>query len=400
MESSRPSTDQKRSAFRALHAAGTFVIPNPWDVGSARLLQHLGFSALASTSSGLSWSQGRPDYSLELRVLLDHLQRLCAAVDVPVSADFQAGFARDPEAVAHNVQRALETGVAGLSIEDAQLENPARLYDLELAVARVRAARAAITSAEANVVLVARTELLLHDGQALSQAIEKLVAFADAGADCLFAPGVHAKRDIATMVRAVAPKPLNVLMMKRPERVGASRAPVCGASESAARLPALPGPRCWKPPSRCRRLFRRLGERRFRRGAEHDLRVFPRRHERIARGCSPAARVFRRTDCESSSAAQDSRPCATSAPRRSLDVRAAARDVAFVAFGILSAGMGLKGFLLSRHFIDGVSPVSRCCWLSCSAGRSRSCYWSSTFHSWHSATASSAGGLPSGAPWP
>jgi 2-methylisocitrate lyase-like PEP mutase family enzyme len=214
MESSHPSTAQKRSAFRRLHATGTFVIPNPWDVGSARLLQQLGFSALASTSSGLSWSNGQPDYSLELPVLLEHLQRLCAAVDLPVSADFQEGFAREPEKIALNVARVLETGVAGLSIEDTQVEDAARLYDRGLAVERIRAARSAISQAGADVVLVARTELLLHDAQALSPAIDKLVAFAEAGADCLFAPGVVAKQDIASMVRAVAPKPLNVLMMK------------------------------------------------------------------------------------------------------------------------------------------------------------------------------------------
>jgi 2-methylisocitrate lyase-like PEP mutase family enzyme len=214
MDSRPANTEQKRNAFRALHATGTFVIPNPWDVGSARLLQHLGFSALASTSSGMSWSKGEPDYSVELPVALEHLRCLCAAVDLPISADFQEGFAREPEAVALNVRSVLETGVAGLSIEDTQLEDPAKLYELDLAVDRVVAARSAITSSGANVVLVARTELLLHDKQALRKAIDKLVAFADAGADCLFAPGVEAKQDIADMVRAVAPKPLNVLMMK------------------------------------------------------------------------------------------------------------------------------------------------------------------------------------------
>jgi len=214
MDSSRPSTEQKRVAFRALHQSGTFVMPNPWDVGSARLLQHLGFAALASTSAGFSWSHGRPDYALELPAALDHLCCLCAAVDVPVNADFQSGFAREPEAVADNVRLALETGVAGVSIEDTAVEDASRLYDLGLAVERIRAAQAAITSAGANVVLVARTELLLHEPQALQRATEKLVAFADAGADCLFAPGVHEREHIATLVRAVAPKPLNVVMGK------------------------------------------------------------------------------------------------------------------------------------------------------------------------------------------
>ena len=122
-----PDTEQKRDAFRALHATGTFVIPNPWDVGSARLLQHLGFSALASTSSGMSWSHGQPDYSARLPTALEHLRGLCGAVDLPVSADFQEGFAREPEAVALNVKRVLETGVAGLSIEDTQFEDATKL---------------------------------------------------------------------------------------------------------------------------------------------------------------------------------------------------------------------------------------------------------------------------------
>ena len=214
MSSSRPRTEAKRRAFRELHAAGTFVIPNPWDLGSARLLQHLGFAALASTSSGLSWSNGQADYSLELPIALDHLQGLCAAVDLPISADFEEGFAREPEDVARNVARVLQTGVAGLSIEDTQVEDATLLYELGLAVERIRAARAAITTAAPDVVLVARTELLLHQPQALTRAIDKLVAFADAGADCLFAPGVYARQDIVAMVRAVAPKPLNVLMAK------------------------------------------------------------------------------------------------------------------------------------------------------------------------------------------
>jgi len=214
MESSHPSTEQKRTAFRELHQEGTFLIPNPWDAGSARLLQHLGFPALASTSAGLSWSTGRPDYGLELPTVLDHLRCLCGAVDVPVNADFQSGFAREPEGVAGNVRLALETGIAGVSIEDTQIEDASRLYDLGLAVERIRAARAAIANAGVDVVLVARTELLLHEPSAVSRAIEKLVAFADAGADCLFAPGVREREHIAAMVRAVAPKPLNVLMAR------------------------------------------------------------------------------------------------------------------------------------------------------------------------------------------
>lgn len=205
----RPTVDEKRAAFRALHAQGCFVLPNPWDVGSARLLQHLGFSALASSSAGFAWTGGRPDYAVTRDDALAHLQALCAAVDLPVNADFESGFAREPDAAADNVRRAVATGVAGLSIEDRDTDRPDDLYDLPLAVERIRAARAAMSS---EVVLVARTEGLLRDPRAVTAAIDRLVAFAAAGADCLYAPGVREKDDIAAMVRAVAPRPLNVLM--------------------------------------------------------------------------------------------------------------------------------------------------------------------------------------------
>jgi 2-methylisocitrate lyase-like PEP mutase family enzyme len=208
------TTEEKRLNFRELHAAGTFVIPNPWDVGSARMLQQLGFVALASTSSGLSWSNGVPDYSVTLDEVLSHLSKICGAVDVPVSADFESGFAREPAGVADNVGRALATGIAGLSIEDTSVDARSELYELPLSVARIRAARSAIDAARANVMLVARTEILLHDPSAHRQAIDKLVAFAEAGADCLYAPGVAEREHIGAMVRAVAPKPLNVLMMR------------------------------------------------------------------------------------------------------------------------------------------------------------------------------------------
>ena len=203
---------EKRAAFRALHDKGCFVIPNPWDAGSARLLQHLGFKALASTSSGFAWTTGRPDYAVTRDGVLAHLEGLCAATDLPVSADFESGFASDPAAVAANVGLAIEAGVSGLSIEDRDMENPARLYDSTLAVERIKAARAAIDQSGSGIVLVARTEGLLHDKTALTPAIDRLLAFAQAGADCLFAPGVWGKSDIAAMVRAVAPRPVNVLV--------------------------------------------------------------------------------------------------------------------------------------------------------------------------------------------
>jgi 2-methylisocitrate lyase-like PEP mutase family enzyme len=203
---------EKRAAFRALHQQGCFVLPNPWDAGSARMLQHLGFAALASTSSGYAWTTGRPDYAVSREDVLQHLTALCEAVDLPVNADFESGFASDPQGVAASVGLAIETGVAGLSIEDRSLDGPG-LYDTALAVERIRAARAAIDRSGEDVILVARTEGLLSDPEAVTPAIDKLVDFAEAGADCLYAPGVSDKDDIAAMVRAVAPKPLNVLVM-------------------------------------------------------------------------------------------------------------------------------------------------------------------------------------------
>lgn len=204
-------TASKRARFRALHQKGCFVIPNPWDVGSARLLQHLGFEALASTSSGHAWTMGRPDYAVERDDVLAHLTTLSASVDLPINADFEFGFAVEPEGVAANVKLAIQTGIAGLSIEDSKPGGKG-LHDLSLSVERIRAARRAIDQTGEDVILVARTEGMLADPDALTPAIDKLVAFAQAGADCLYAPGVKTKEDIATMVRAVAPKPLNVLM--------------------------------------------------------------------------------------------------------------------------------------------------------------------------------------------
>ena len=199
----------KRANFRTLHTSGCFVLPNPWDRGSARLLQYLGFSALASTSSGYAWTSGRPDYAVTREDALFHLAQLCAATDLPVNADFESGFADAPEGVATNVALAIQTGVAGLSIEDRRMDGEG-LHEFPLAVERIRAARAAI--GDENVILVARTEGLLSDASQMSAAIDRLVAFADAGADCLYAPGVQSSEDIAAMVKAVAPRPLNVLM--------------------------------------------------------------------------------------------------------------------------------------------------------------------------------------------
>ena len=206
------SIAERRAVFRRLHESGCFVLPNPWDVGSARLLQHIGFQAVASTSSGYAWSTGRPDHAVGRDDVLQHLSSLCNAIDLPVNADFESGFAPDPAGVAESVKLAIDAGVAGLSIEDRDASAGEELYDLETAIERVRAARAAIDRSGHDVILVARTEGLLTDPQAVTRAIERLVAFAEAGADCLFAPGVINKDDIAAMVDAVAPKPLNVIM--------------------------------------------------------------------------------------------------------------------------------------------------------------------------------------------
>jgi 2-methylisocitrate lyase-like PEP mutase family enzyme len=204
---------EKRAAFRKLHESGCFVLPNPWDVGSARMLQRLGFVALASTSTGYAWSTGRPDYGVTRADVLEHLTSLSAAVDLPVNADFESGFASAPDGVAESVKLAVKTGVSGLSIEDRNVEHRETLYETAYAVERIRAARSAIDETGEDVILVARTEILFVESGAVKAAIDKLVAFADAGADCLYAPGVRDTKDIAAMVRAVAPTPLNVLVM-------------------------------------------------------------------------------------------------------------------------------------------------------------------------------------------
>lgn len=202
---------QKRAAFRELHKEGCFIIPNPWDAGSARLLQSMGFKAVASTSAGLAWSLGRPDNGVSLKDVLTHLTALCAAVDLPVNADFENAFAREPEGVAANVLLAAATGVAGLSVEDSTGDPANPLFETGLAIGRVRAARQALDGAGLDVVLVARTEGLLHGGN-LDDATDRLVAFAEAGADCVFAPGLRNPADIEVLVKAVAPLPVNIVV--------------------------------------------------------------------------------------------------------------------------------------------------------------------------------------------
>ena len=220
MKENCPVTAEKRAKFRALHQGGCFVLPNPWDVGSARMLQLMGFAALASTRSGYAGTTGRPDYTVTRVDVLHHLTALCDAVNLPVNADFESGFASDPEGLAANVRLAVKTGVAGVSIEDRVVGDIEKLYEKTLAVERIRSARQAIDKSGQDVILVARTEGLLIAPKAASAAIDKLVAFAEAGADCLFAPGVKAKEDISAMVRAVAPRPLNVLVIDPGIRMG------------------------------------------------------------------------------------------------------------------------------------------------------------------------------------
>jgi 2-methylisocitrate lyase-like PEP mutase family enzyme len=209
----RQTAKKKRLQFRALHDGECFILPNPWDVGSVRMLVHLGFKALASISTGFALSTGRPDYALSRDEALRHLAALNEAADLPINADFESGFAEDAEGVAQSVKLAIEAGGAGLSIKDRDVSGPG-LYGITESVDRIKAAGAAIDESGENVVLVARTEGLLLDAAALKPAIEKLVAFADARADCLYAPGARDHRDIAELVSAVAPKPLNVVMMR------------------------------------------------------------------------------------------------------------------------------------------------------------------------------------------
>ena len=208
----RPTIADKRACFRQLHASGCFVIPNPWDVGSARWLQGLGFAALASTSSGMAWSQGAADNRITRQQALDHLRTLVEATDLPVNADFESGFGDSPAAVADSVRLAVATGVAGLSIEDSTGDAAAPLFALDDAVARLRAARAAIDAAGGDVLLVGRAECFLVGQPDIDATITRLQAYAAAGADVLYAPGIQQPGHIRAVVAAVAPKPVNLLV--------------------------------------------------------------------------------------------------------------------------------------------------------------------------------------------
>jgi 2-methylisocitrate lyase-like PEP mutase family enzyme len=213
----RAAFDARRQAFRALHERGCFVIPNPWDVGSARYLQHLGFPALATTSAGFAFSQGLPDSDIAVgrERSISHIAEITAAVDLPVNADFASGYGIDPSEVADSVARCVATGVAGLSIEDATSDPSAPLFELPLAVERVQAARQAIDRSGGDVLLTARAECY-HVGHpdAFRESVRRLQAYAQAGADVLFAPGVHEPEEIKALVEAVRPKPFNLLVVR------------------------------------------------------------------------------------------------------------------------------------------------------------------------------------------
>ena len=211
MSGNRPSTADKRKTFRKLHEAGCFVIPNPWNVGSARYLQGLGFPALATTSSGHAHSQGFADGVQSLDQVLEHFREIAGVTDVPLNADFEDGLAADLDGLAENVTRCVATGVAGLSIEDLPNDGRTPLYDLDTAVTRVKAARAAIDRAGGDVMLTGRAEGFIRGVPDLDDALRRLKAYAAAGADCLYAPGIKTREQIEAVVKAVAPKPVNFL---------------------------------------------------------------------------------------------------------------------------------------------------------------------------------------------
>ncbi|HWF75867.1 MAG TPA: isocitrate lyase/phosphoenolpyruvate mutase family protein [Caulobacteraceae bacterium] len=202
------TTTQKRDAFRKLHESGCFVLPNPWDVGSAKILQHLGFKAIASTSAGMAWAMGRADGEVSLDEVLLHLSSLAHATDLPLNADFENGFGDAPADVAKNVALAVDTGVAGLSIEDYD-QGRKGLYDFGLAVERIAAAREAI--GHSGVLLTARSEGFIRGAPDMDETIRRLSAFAKAGAECLYAPGLRDEAQIRQVTQAVAPLPVNIL---------------------------------------------------------------------------------------------------------------------------------------------------------------------------------------------
>jgi 2-methylisocitrate lyase-like PEP mutase family enzyme len=234
----------RRAAFRKLHESGCFILPNPWDVGSARYLRSLGFKALATTSAGFAFSSGLPDadWAVPRDAVLDHIATIVASVDLPINADFESGYVHEPEDVGENVRLCVQTGVVGLSIEDASGDHEEPLYDLPLAVERIKAAKAAITASGTDVLLVARAECyLVGYPDPLAESLRRLEAYAEAGADVLYAPGAASRSDIEAIVKAVHPKPINILLtssagLKVPElaEIGVRRISVGSALTRAA----------------------------------------------------------------------------------------------------------------------------------------------------------------------
>jgi 2-methylisocitrate lyase-like PEP mutase family enzyme len=229
----------RRKAFRQLHEGGCFVLPNPWDIGSAKYLQALGFKAIATTSAGFAFSRGLADGAVGRDLMLAHIRELVEATDLPVNADFENGYANDPDGVAENVRRCVETGVAGLSIEDNSGRGDKPLYELELAAERIRAAKAAI--GDSGVVLTGRAECFLVGQDDIHEVIRRLTTYAEAGADCLYAPGISERDDIMAVVKAVAPKPVNLLIsapggltIRDAADLGVRRVSVGGAMARAA----------------------------------------------------------------------------------------------------------------------------------------------------------------------
>lgn len=225
----------KRANFRKLHETGCFVLPNPFDVGTACALQHLGFKAIASTSAGFAWSIGKADNRVTVDDVCSHLAALNAAVDLPLNADFEGGFADEPQGVHGNVTRGVKTGVAGLSIEDSTGDKANPLYERGLAIERVKAARAAVDADKSGVLLTGRCEAFLWGQPDLKLVIDRLTAYAEAGADCLYAPGIKTRDEITAVVKAVHPKPVNLLIgasglsVKEAEDLGVRRISVGGS---------------------------------------------------------------------------------------------------------------------------------------------------------------------------
>jgi 2-methylisocitrate lyase-like PEP mutase family enzyme len=236
-----PTVAEKRATFRDLHKSGCFVIPNPWDVSSARWLQGMGFKALASTSAGFAWSACLPDNAVTREMVLTHLRELVENTEVPINADFEGGFAHDPAGVAESVALAVDTGVAGLSIEDSKRDKENPVYTLEEGAARIKAAREVIDKKGGDTLLVGRAENFLVGRADLDDTISRLKAYSAAGADCLYAPGISKPEQIKAIVQAVAPKPVNLLIgtpmgltVKDAEALGVRRISIGGSLARSA----------------------------------------------------------------------------------------------------------------------------------------------------------------------